>query len=122
MRLVLYGQPRTKKNSPRIVSKPHPRLLPSKSFVEYQNACETQIRYLYGDVRIPDPPVNLRAVYYMETRRRIDLVNLLEATQDILVHAGMLPDDNNQIIASVDGSRVSYDKDNPRVEIEITSV
>ena len=38
---------------------------------------------------------------------------------DTLVAAKILADDNNTIIASVDGSRVLYDKANPRTEIFI---
>ena len=56
----------------------------------------------------------------MRTHRRVDLVNLLEATCDILVDANVIADDNSGIVAGHDGSRVKYDKDNPRVEITIT--
>ena len=55
----------------------------------------------------------------MPTRRRVDLTNLMEAAHDVLVAAGILADDNNTIIVSVDGSRVLYDKANPRTEIFI---
>lgn len=64
-------------------------------------------------------PVNVKCIFYMQTRRRVDLVNLLEAIDDILVRAGVLADDNCKIVAGHDGSRVMYDKDNPRTEIEI---
>ena len=43
----------------------------------------------------------------------------MEAAHDTLVAAKILADDNNTIIASVDGSRVLYDKENPRTEIFI---
>ena len=56
----------------------------------------------------------------MRTRRPIDLTNLNEAIHDILVKAKVLMDDNRNIIASTDGSRVYWDKTNPRVEITIT--
>ena len=56
----------------------------------------------------------------MPTRRKTDLTNLLEAVDDILVHAGIIADDNYTIIASHDGSRVLYDKYRPRTEITIT--
>ena len=46
--------------------------------------------------------------------------NLLEAIDDIMVKAGLLVDDNFTIIQSHDGSRVFYDKNNPRTEIRIT--
>ena len=55
----------------------------------------------------------------MPTKRRVDLLNLLEATMDILVHAGILADDNSSIVVGHDGSRVLYDKGNPRAEIYI---
>ena len=55
----------------------------------------------------------------MKTRRRVDLVNLLEALDDVLVVGGCVIDDNCKIISSHDGSRVLYDKLNPRIEVEI---
>jgi Holliday junction resolvase RusA-like endonuclease len=55
----------------------------------------------------------------MPTKRRVDLTNLLEAIDDVLVKYGVLKDDNSEIITSHDGSRVLYDKDNPRTEVAI---
>ena len=49
----------------------------------------------------------------------IAVANLIEATCDILVKAKVLADDNSQIVAAHDGSRVDYDKKNPRAEIWI---
>ena len=58
----------------------------------------------------------------MPTRHRVDLVNLLEATCDILVKANVIEDDNCKIIAMHDGSYVTYDKNNPRVEITLECI
>lgn len=58
----------------------------------------------------------------MPTRHRVDLVNLLEATCDILVKANVIEDDNCKIIATHDGSFVTYDKNNPRVEITLECI
>lgn len=69
-----------------------------------------------------DYPCNVKCEFYMPTRRRVDLNNLLEAATDVLVRAGILDDDNSQIVASHDGSRVFYDKENPRTVINITSL
>ena len=116
--ITLSGTPRTKKNSARIImAGSHPRVIPSAAYAEYATMCMTQL--LRVEARDIHRPVNLKCVYYMPTRRRVDLVNLIEATCDILVAAGILADDNAQIVAGHDGSRVKYDKDNPRVEIEI---
>ena len=50
----------------------------------------------------------------------LDLPNLLNSICDVLVKHHVIVDDNKDIVASFDGSRVDYDKENPRVEIEIT--
>lgn len=67
-----------------------------------------------------DEAVNVQTVYFMKDRRRVDLVNLQEATLDILVRHGVLKDDHSGIVASMDGSRVEVDRENPRTEIVIT--
>ena len=110
--------PITKKNSQQIV-KAGTRLLviPSKQYKQYEKDCGEFI------TRIPfaaiESPVNVKCVYYMPTRRRVDLVNLQEATLDVLVKYGVLADDNSNIVVSMDGSRVYVDRDNPRTEIDI---
>lgn len=117
MKLVILGAPRTKKNSQRIVpaGKGY-HLLPSKAYEQYETAALWQIRRPREPI---NRRVNVKCVYYMPTRRTVDLCNLLEATCDILVRAGVLADDNSSIVAGHDGSRVEYSKGNPRAEIEI---
>ena len=121
MRIALKGRPITKKNSQRIIqARGRVMVIPSKQYMEYLADCRWQMNVLrLGEMKISSP-INLKCVYYMPTRHRVDLVNLLEATCDILVECGLLADDNSKIVASHDGSRVLYDKNNPRVEIEIT--
>ena len=121
---TLYGDPRTKKNSQRPITaeskkgKKYTMILPSAAYEDYEADCLRQITGNYR--RHIDTPVNVEARYYMETRRQIDLTNLNESIHDILVKARVLMDDNRNIIASTDGSRVYWDKTNPRVEITIT--
>lgn len=119
MELVIYGDPRTKKNSQKpVINKRtgHIVLLPSKAFREYEKDALRQI--VYGGTPI-DYRVNVKCLYYMKTHRAVDLTNLEEATDDILVKRGVLKDDNTRVVAGHDGSRVLYDKENPRVEITI---
>ena len=116
--IEIKGRPITKKNSSRIVRRgKRTFLLPSKQFVEYEKMCLKSIPSKYR-LNISDE-INLKVVYYMPTRHRVDLTNLLNATNDILVKANVLEDDNSKIIVSHDGSRVYYDKENPRAEITI---
>jgi hypothetical protein len=49
----------------------------------------------------------------------VDDLNLYASLDDLLVREKILKDDNRRIIRSRDGSRVLYDKENPRAEIYI---
>lgn len=117
-KIVIPIAPVTKKNHQRIVRGRYgaPMVLPSKQYEEYQEAAAWHCR---GGDTITDP-VEVKCLFFMPTRRKVDLTNLLEAIDDILVYAGTLADDNSNIIVSHDGSRVLYDKDNPRTEVYIT--
>ena len=93
---------------------------PSEQFINYQNDCLHFLnRYSYLNL---DEQLNVQCHFYMSDKRRVDLTNLLESIDDILVHYHVLKDDSSNIIVSHDGSRVFYDKNNPRTEIEITSI
>ena len=119
IQIVIKGRPITKKNHQRIVKAGNgrPFVMPSKEYKEYEEMALWQIK---GTARKNiEVPCNVKCLYYMPTHHRVDLVNLLEATMDILVTAGVLADDNSKIVAGHDGSRVLYDKDNPRAEIYI---
>lgn len=89
-------------------------IIPSKAYKEYEKAASAYLPKLHINY-----PVNVKCVYYMATKRRVDLVNLEEATLDLLVHAETLMDDNSRVVVSMDGSYVDYDKNNPRTEIWI---
>ena len=114
--------PVTKKNHQRIVMNRNtgkPMVIPSKPYETYEKNAGWFIR---GDLRKLkiDKPVNVKCVYFMPNKRRVDLTNLLEATDDILVKYGVLEDDNSRIIVSHDGSRVYVDEKHPRTEITIS--
>lgn len=120
MHITINGTPITKKNSQRICingKTGRPFIAPSSQYKKYE---KTAGYYIPGRLRVGiDYPVNVQCLYYMPTRRAVDLNNLLEASCDILVEYGVLKDDNCKIVAGHDGSRVLYDKNNPRVEIYI---
>lgn len=111
--------PVTKKNHQQIIVNKktgRPMVIPSKQYKQYEKECGG---FVQGKGLKINEPVNVKCVYYMPTRRRVDLTNLMEATHDILVKYEVLADDNSGIIYSVDGSRVLYDKQNPRTEVSI---
>lgn len=119
LKIVLRGGPITKKNSQQIIKVGNRRMiLPSPQYRKYERDCLMQIpRSARQSI---EAPVNMQCIYYMPTRRRVDLCNLIEATCDILVAAEVLADDNCRIVASHDGCAVHHDKQHPRVEIILT--
>lgn len=111
--------PVTKKNSQRIVinrKTGRPMVMPSAAYKQYEKEAA---QFIPRGVHI-ETPVNVKCLFYMPTRRKCDLTNLLEAIDDVMVKAGLLADDDYTVIESHDGSRVYYDKERPRTEIHIT--
>lgn len=119
--------PRTKKNH-QMIAGSGPRCpycgKPKKQFIRQgkPNQEYTIHAFPYLSPKPPQPidsPVRIRYLFYMATRRRVDALNLCAAADDLLVEAGILADDNSTIVKSHDGTRVLYDKQNPRTEIYI---
>lgn len=94
-------------------------VIPSKQYKQYEADCEPYMPTLDAPI---DYPIELACKFYMPTHRRVDAVNLLQAVCDILVKYKVIADDNSNIIASFDGTRVLYDKESPRTEITITPI
>ena len=114
--------PRTKKNSQRVVVNHRtgkPFIMQNEKYKQYEKDAGWFLKIPDKPI---DTPVNVKCVFYRESRGRCDLTNLLEAIDDVLVSYGVLSDDNFTVIASHDGSRVYVDKDKPRTEITIETV
>ena len=112
--------PVTKKNSQRIFVNRKtgiPFIAPSGAYKRYE------ARAIYFLTPKPKTPLaghyNVKALFYMPTHRKVDKTNLESAIMDILVNSKILADDNRNIVAATDGTRVYYDKENPRTEIYI---
>lgn len=117
-KIIIPLPPITKKNHQRIVNAHgRPFIIQSKRYIEYEKDCDIFIGK-YKNLSI-DYPINLQLLYFMPTKRRVDLGNLQAATCDILVKYKVIKDDNFNIVTSMDGSRVFQDKNNPRTEIII---
>lgn len=116
IRLTIKLPPVTKKNSMQIVGNgKRPKLIPSAQYRRY----ERDAGWFLKPLAIAEP-VNIRAIYFMPARRKVDITNLESALMDVLVKYGVIADDNCRVVVSTDGSRVMYDKENPRTEVTIT--
>lgn len=104
-------QPVSKKNSQQIMINQKtgkPFVMPSKRFKEYESAA----MWFIPRNQMIDYPVNVKCLFFMGSRRKCDLTNMLEAIDDIMVKAGLLSDDDFTVIQSHDGSRVLMTKKN----------
>lgn len=122
LRFTIPLEPKTKKNSGRICRNKYSGktfLKPSEAFEQYQQDCGYFIPKLDSPI---DCKVNIKALYVMGTRRKVDITNLHSALHDILTHYGVIADDNMKIVIATDGSRVLYEKDKSRTEVTITKM
>ncbi len=127
---VIPIPPVTKKNHGQIVSvgKRCPTckrgtkqiMLPSKQYNEYVSQIRPYLSELHAKIGTIDYPINLKCIFFTKTRRQSDLVGHLQAIQDLLTHYKCIADDCRDIVGSTDGSKVLYDKNDPRTEITIT--
>lgn len=111
---------RSKKNSQQIIYNPRtkkPMVIQSKLYNDFEKECGI---YLKPYAKNIDYPVNLKCVFYVPDRRKRDIVNLLNAIQDVLVKYNVIADDNYNIVQSIDGSRIIYEKGREETIIEIT--
>lgn len=126
-KFVIPLDPRTKKNSHRIAGKGRRCPVCGKFQQQFIRNGDVSADYAIfaapylhpGPEKPIDEPIQLVYRLYTGTWHRKDDLNLYEMLDDILVHEGVLKDDDRKIIRSRDGSRVLYDKERPRSEIYI---
>ena len=124
---VIPLDPRTKKNHQTIAGKGPRCPVCGKRERQYirQGRTNTEYaaraaQYLHPRPAVPfDGKIHIVYRLYMQTRRRVDDLNLYGALDDILVTERIIKDDSISYIRNRDGSRVDYDKENPRAEIYI---
>lgn len=126
-RYVIPLDPRSKKNAHRISGCGKRCPVCGKYAKQFIRNGKSTTDYAFKAVQYLQPkpqkpiegPVWLVYRLYTGTWHRKDDLNLYEALDDILVSNGILKDDDRKTIRSRDGSRVLYDKENPRAEIYI---
>ena len=119
IKIIIPLSPITKKNSQQILinrTTGKPFVMPSKKYKGYEAEAGWFIKCKNMNI---NTPVNIKCLFYMPTKRKVDLANLISAAMDLLVHYRVVEDDNSDIVVSNDGSRVYHDKNNPRTEIFI---
>ncbi|MBR2734829.1 MAG: hypothetical protein IKE05_01390 [Clostridia bacterium] len=125
---IIPVHPVSKKNSQQIITlktkygKSRNIIIPSKKYKEFEAECMPFLFQVKTQAGVIDSPINMAVSFYVSKKLKYDLTNLLEAIDDAAVKSGFIADDNRDIIAGHDGSRVFYDKLNPRIEVTITQM
>ena len=122
MKIEIPVMARPKKNSQQIYINPktkRPFITQSKNYKEFEKVCGEYLKDYQLHINFY---INLKCTFYVSDRRKRDIVNLLNAMQDILVKYGVIEDDNYNIVASVDGSRIIYEKGREETIIEIEKI
>lgn len=120
VRIVLPLLCRSKKNSQQIVYKNGRSIIvQSKLYKQFERDCGYFLKKYAKHIT---SPVTLKCTFYVPDRRKRDIVNLLNAIQDVLVHYDILADDNYTIVQSLDGTRIIYEKGREETIIEIEEV
>ena len=92
IKITIPLPPVTKKNSQRIMHSSKTGksfIMPSQKYIDYE--AEAVWHCKKAGVHEPiDYPVEVKCLFYMPTKRRVDLTNLLEAVDDVMVKARVL--------------------------------
>lgn len=99
-----------------------PFIIPSKGYSEFEKEVIPFFERVKAETGTVNFPINMKVIFLVKRRGNYDLTNLLEAIDDAAVKSGLILDDNRDIIAGHDGSRVFYDKLDPRIEVTITQM
>lgn len=125
MKIVIPVNPRSKKNSQEIVFNRRTgkrMVIQNERYTKFEKECKKYMPVLRQPKPYIDYKCNLSCKFYVCDLRKRDIANYIEAIQDILVKYEIISDDNYNVIASLDGCSMELDRDNPRVEIEITKL
>ena len=90
--------------------------LPQKRYAEWH---KTSLITLKNAPRLNENVEVVHMVIYSENKRKFDLSNKAESIMDLLVDAGILLDDNYEVVPKLILEYGGQDKENPRCEIKI---
>lgn len=119
-RIVIPGEVISKKNSQRAFGN---RIVPSKAWLLYEEAIKADFKKSPCEPLDENYPLLMHFYFYRKKTSPFDYNNMSQGPQDLLVQAGVIPDDNmNYVIPVFHGKYGGWEKDaeNPRLIITIT--
>lgn len=118
MKITLIGNTPAKKTGQRAFGRGRQKkVLPSKRHEAWHDL--NMAALVLPDIPLPLPGRQRLSVHFVrQSHRRWDYTNALDAVQDFLVDAGILIDDNAEVLCLGDITH-EYDKLNPRAEVTL---
>ena len=118
MRITLIGNTPAKKTGQRSFGRGRrKKILPSERHERWH--AMNMAALVLPNIPLPLPGRQRLSVHFVRKTHRIwDYTNALDAVQDFLVDAGILADDNAEVLALGDITH-EYDKLNPRAEVTL---
>lgn len=116
----IKGNTPAKKNS-RVITRRGGKILniPSQIYRKWHDDALWQIE----EMKIPESKPNYSITYYFwfKDKRKHDLDNAQASVNDLLKDAGVIIDDDSKLLVETHCYYMGVSKENPRVEIEISS-
>lgn len=108
----------SKKNSKQVfVRNGRVIVLPSKAYRIWEDDALWQIKA--QRVQPVDGPVSLKMALWAKDLRSSDLENKVSSVQDMLVKAGVLPDDDWKSVPKIEAEYMGVDREMPRCEVQL---
>jgi Holliday junction resolvase RusA-like endonuclease len=117
VRFILKGQIPSGKNAMQVTRTGHH--YPLKRFTDWRSAAEVQIREQVGFPKAQEGPCSAVFSYWAGDLRRRDVPGMIDALFHLFERLALVKDDS--LIQNVRWNKVSLDRENPRVEVEILS-
>jgi Holliday junction resolvase RusA-like endonuclease len=115
--LTISGDTVSKKNSKKIIYvRGRPIIIPSYAYKKWHDQAMSQ---LWGKKPVAGQIEAIEMILYPSTKRKFDLSNHTESLMDLLVDAGIIQDDNYEVVPELTVRFGGHDKANPRAEITI---
>lgn len=119
---TIPGRPSTKKTSQRVVRRgKYTKILPSALYERYELHCKEYCEYFWQRYKLSpiDFGVGIKLKVYLDSWIVGDECGYQQAHGDIIQKHGIIADDMWIHWMDRDSHMINYDKENPRVEVEI---
>lgn len=122
LKFNIPGRPSTKKTSQRVVRRgKYTKILPSLLYEKYENHCKEYCETFWKNYKLDpiDFGISVKLNVYLDSWIVGDECGYQQAHGDIIQKHGIIADDMWIHWADKNSHMIHYDKDNPKVEVEI---